>query len=58
MQQQRRGELGRQLIERELFAGRSIGYVGDLEKKIEALTGISSKEWMEWFRQKPKEARP
>jgi zinc protease len=27
-----------QLIERELFAGRSIGYVGDLEKKIEALT--------------------
>jgi zinc protease len=27
-----------QLIERELFAGRTIGYVGDLEKKIEALT--------------------
>jgi zinc protease len=27
-----------QLIERELFARRSMGYVGDLEKKVEALT--------------------
>ncbi|MGO9596849.1 MAG: helix-turn-helix domain-containing protein [Isosphaeraceae bacterium] len=38
-------------------AGRRLPVV-DAFAKIEELTGITAKEWMEWYKQKPSEDQP